>query len=204
MRRLNKIVALISLLSNRHHVSMETITSVCGISERSAYRYLNFISEANFPVFYDKKLGAYRLAEQNTKLYNRPSIEDIILTVIGLKMLSQKLNNHYRADVDELIRRLVAEKSFPLEEVIQSFNNQLEKADRLEDCTELVSSMLLNAAITGKRKIRILIENSATGEKAVDLNLPSLTFRKVWRLVNAQEIGSDETSLSEVTKVSIV
>jgi len=183
---------------------MDTIKNVCGISERSAYRYLNAISEANFPVHFDKNLGAYRLAERRTRIGSRYTISDIIMMVIGLKLLSKRLSIHYQGDIEDLMRRLVSEKSFPLEDVLQSFNGQLDEADKCEDISELLSSMLMNTAIVGDRKVRILIEDPETGEKSVNLSNPSMTFNGDWKIVNAREFGAGETSLSEIKKVSIL
>ncbi|MDH3889480.1 MAG: hypothetical protein OEV49_00210 [candidate division Zixibacteria bacterium] len=210
MRRINKIVALISLLSNRQHVTMDTIKSVCGISERSAYRYLNFISEADFPVHFDKDLGAYKLSKQNSRIHSRLTVAEILLIVVGLKILTQKLNDHYRDDIRELLRCIIAENAVPLESVLQSFSIQLDDADQLRDCSQLVSSILVNAAIIDKRKIRILVNVPQSGQKALDLNNPSLTFNKVWKLVNARDVGDvgdagdEEASLADIQKVSIL
>jgi len=183
---------------------METIKTVCGISERSAYRYLNAISEANYPVHFDKGLGAYRLAERSARISSRYSIGDIVLMVIGLKLLSKKLNIHYQRDIEELIRRLVAEKSFPLEDVIQSFNGQLDEAGKLQDISTLVLSVLMNTAILGDRKVRILIEDPVTGEKSVSLTSPALTFKNEWRIISARGFDTEEASLAEIKKVSIL
>jgi predicted DNA-binding transcriptional regulator YafY len=204
MRRINKIVALISLLSNRHHISMDTIKTVCGISERSAYRYLNAISEANYPVHFDKGLGAYRLAERTAKISGGYSIGDIVMIVIGLKLLAKRLNVHYGEDIEELVRRLVSEKAFPLEDVLQSFDSQLAETEKDADLTTLMSSMLMNTAIVSDRKVRILIEDPDTGEKLVSLTNPALTFQNEWKVISGRGIDAEEAFLSEIKKVSIL
>ena len=61
MGKLKRVLRLINLLTYRQQVTLDTIKKACDIPERTAYRYLRDISEANFPVFFDRETHSYRL-----------------------------------------------------------------------------------------------------------------------------------------------
>ena len=204
MGKLNKVLLLINLLNHRHHVTLETITKTLKIPDRTAYRYLNEISEANIPVYFDRELHAYRLTKQVGKGVDGLEVEEALLMVVALKALAGRLNSEYKEVIVQLIDRLVGHQSFPVEEILHTFEHQIESITDVDDCSDLVSRILINAAIVCKRKVRLVTEDADSNPTHVDVENPSLWFNKNWQLVGSANSDDTRATISEIKKVSVL
>lgn len=204
MGKLTKVLLLINLLNHRHHVTLETITKTLKIPDRTAYRYLNEISEANIPVYFDKELRAYRLTQRGGKGVDGLLVEEALLLVVALKALAGQLNSEYRNEIGKLVEKLMGHQVFPVEEILHTFEHQIESMSDVEDCSDLMSRILINAAIVCKRKVRLVTEDSDANLTHVDVENPSLWFNKNWQLVGSANSNSTRATISEIKKVSVL
>ncbi len=204
MNKLSKILTLINLFTNRPMVTLKTIERVCDIPERTAYRYINDISEANFPIIYDKRLKAYRLYQRNKGQGLALGTDEAILLTAGLRLLSLGLGEKYAGNIDDLVSKLISSQEHPVEEILDAYGEQIASQAQVRDCSEIVSSMLINAAIRGGQRVR-LERVSARGKRLTTvLDQPSLSFKNEWRLVGMNNDGRIEVPLDEIEQVSIV
>lgn len=204
MGKLKRVLRLINLLTHRQYVTLDTIKNACGIPERTAYRYLRDISEANFPVYFDRHNHAYRLDRSAASRTDEFSAEETILILVALRRLARSLNDNYRDEADALVRKLVVRQSLPLEEVMDAYRHQLDNLSDGEDYSHLISSMLISAAINSNKKIAITVNSSEIPEKDIRIDNPALHFKKNWQLVNARSPGSEQAEIPQIKKVSIL
>jgi hypothetical protein len=76
MSALNQLIVIVNLLYKRRCVSIKTIREICGISDRTAYRYIDKISRAGIPLYYDKNLGGYTLITKKIKNAGNTALEE--------------------------------------------------------------------------------------------------------------------------------
>ena len=204
MSKIEKIIKLINLLSHRRFVTMETIMSTCDIPQRTAYRYLNTISEANIPVYYDKERHAYALNRNRTWLTASLELGDAMLVALALRLLKKHVNAAYQDDIEQLISQLLVQQPCPAEDVMDTFQGTIRESGDTEDYSPLVTSMLLHAAILCERRVRLTTNNGVKESREIDVESPRLLFRRKWHVVDAaDETNGIGTSLSDVRKVSI-
>ena len=185
-------------------MTLKTIMDVCAISERSAYRYLNYISEANVPVHFDKDLHAYRLNDDLTRLPEPTTIDETVLMLVGLHLLSRQLNKYYKAETNDLIKKIISCQSVPLEEILLSLNDKLEVATDTDDYSSLVSSILISAAVKSKAKVRLLTGDADSQQREVQVENPSLWFKKKWRVAGTGLSDDKSVDISKIKRVSVV
>lgn len=204
MGKLKRVLRLINLLTHRQYVTLDTIKNACGIPERTAYRYLRDISEANFPVYFDRHNHAYRLDQPSGAKTDEFNAEETILMLVALKKLIRSLNDDYVHEAEALLKKLVVRQSLPLEEVIDAYRHQLDNLPDAEDYSQLISSMLISAAIRCNKKITITVNSSDAPERDIRIENPALHFKKNWQLVNARCPGSEQADIPQIRKVSIL
>jgi len=204
MGKLKRVLRLINLLTHRQYVTLDTIKNACGIPERTAYRYLRDISEANFPVYFDRQAHAYRLDQPSGSRTDEFSTEETILILVALKKLARSLNEDYRHEAEALLNKLVVRQYLPLEEVVDAYRHQLDDLPDGEDYSQLISSMLISAAIRCNKKISITVNSSNLSERDIRIENPALHFKKNWQLVNARCPGSEQADIPRIKKVSIL
>jgi len=204
MSKFNKIILLINLLFHRHSVTMETIKKVCKIPERTAYRYLNTISRANIPVYFDKNARAYRINNYKTESIDDLTVEEQIFIVVALKILSQSLAKEYSNDIENLIHKVLSRQPMPIEEIFHSFKHDLEVLEPSPDISTTISSILINAAILCRRKICLTINKKGSRQAKVEIEKPSLRFNKGWYVKPSNYDDAPATSLDGVKKVQII
>jgi hypothetical protein len=175
----SKILNLINLLYHRKQVRMETITEVCGISERTAYRYLDIISAANIPVYYDRNLKAYCINKAECICFGGLDIIDSIMIILALNLLTPRVNDYHKKLIQRLIRRMLTHNKHRLESLLAVFDENIREVERSEDIDVLISNMIIEASILFDKKLRLKVRQ---GDEMVNMSIekPSLRFDRDW------------------------
>lgn len=204
MSPVEKILILVSLLNHRPYVTIDKIRSECQISERTAYRYINTISEANIPVYYDKDVRGYRLNLGATITINDFRLSEGILLVFALKLLHGKVNAEYADEITNLIRKIATKQSVPIEDILRAYEDRNNGLPQIEDYSELLSSLLITTAIACNRKIQLTKkDDDPKSSQPIDMEQPFLKFAKTWQLMSEKDSDSPGTSISDIKKISI-
>ncbi len=204
MGKLKRVLRLINLLTHRQQVTLDTIKNACGIPERTAYRYLRDITEANFPVYFDRNSHSYRLDRQSSMHTEEFDIEETVLMIVALKRLVRDLNDNYQRDVHALIKKLLVRQSLPLEEIVDAYEHQIAGLSDNQDGSQLISSLLISAAIRCDKKIRVTMNSGSSPHGDMRIDNPALRFRKQWQLVNARGTSTEQADVPHIKKVSII
>ena len=204
MSPVEKMLILVGLLNHRPYVTIDKIKSECGISERTAYRYINIISEANIPVFYDKDVRGYRLNLGGTITINDFRLSEGILLIFALKLLKGKVNTEYAEEITNLVRKIATKQAVPIEDIIRSQENGIKGIPEMKDYSELISSLLITTAIACNRRIQLTKKQNGTkSAESIDMEKPLLKFEKTWQLVSDKDSKDQITSIADIKKVSI-
>jgi len=201
MSSLQKKILLYDLIHNRRYVTLETIKSECQVSERTAYRYINKLLEANIPIQYDKKIGAYCLSKE-FKRNDNFNLDDSILILFGLRYLSKLVGSSYKKKIDALIKNFIIKQEYPLEELLESYNEYFENIDRSKKSSNLISSLIILSAIRFKKKINILLDNNSPHQIAKLIEKPAIFFKDNWSI---KDMGQDDagSNLEDILMVSV-
>jgi predicted DNA-binding transcriptional regulator YafY len=85
MSKLKNIIKLLRLLQEKKIVSLESIMEACNVSERTVYRYIKNLHDANVPIYYDRRKGGYMIKDNEKELEeilgksgNRPEINQML------------------------------------------------------------------------------------------------------------------------------
>jgi len=202
MSKLDRIIRLINLLNSRQSVSLKTIKTVCDVPERTAYRYLNSISGADIPVYYDRELRGYTLSSQFSRQISNLKLEEVILMVLALKALAAGVNSEYRLSVSRLISKILALISAPIEEAVRSAESR--PMGNHQDHSEMLTACMIHAALECERGIVITIDNPVGDNRQVEIRRPCLLFRNGWRVTGTGCGDKDGFPLAAITKVSIM
>jgi len=204
MTKVEKIVLLINLLHHRQYITIEEIQRVCGISIRTAYRYLNSISEVNIPVQYDKTVGGYRVDCRDSFDINELGVSDSVLISVALQVLSQKLDDAYRENVEALRRKIFSKLPIPLEELWESFGARVEEGLKKESVSDLITSLLIHTSVLHCRKLRLILSDEKQDGNAIEIANPSLRFKQEWWLGDSMSDDHEAIPVSRVKKAVIL
>ncbi|MEW6052081.1 MAG: HTH domain-containing protein [Candidatus Zixiibacteriota bacterium] len=202
MEKHSRVLRLISLLQSRKHVTVATFKRFCGIHERSVYRYINTISEADIPVYYDRTLKAYCLARPVTYSLENLAMNESVLLVIALRLLRLHVGGEYRTEIDALLKKTVSHQSFPVEETLAALDNELGILRGRPDLTHAVSWALVQAAILNRRRVRVSVEDQSS-QREIEIDEPRLRFKNGWTITPRDKRDDVGTPLSRVKKVKV-
>ena len=181
MKSFQKKILLYNLFHNRRVITIDTIKNVCNVSERTAYRYINQLSEINVPIYYDKELGGYCL-NRDTEINDINDLDDIILIIVSLKSLFKLVNNSYKVKIDKLITTLLVKQKYSLEEIFQSFNVYFDNNHQTEDYSKLLTSLLLYSAMKFKKKINVTLNDENISDNIKFIENPDIIFENRWKI----------------------
>ncbi|SYZ71898.1 hypothetical protein TRIP_C20013 [Candidatus Zixiibacteriota bacterium] len=199
MEKLSKLLLLINLLHNREIVTVAEIKQLCHISERSVYRYVNAISAAHFPVFYDHRLAGYRLISKTTNRLEKFGFDEALILVVALELLAAKVNADYEAIIESVASKILANQNIALEAVLEVFKPTLAKWIASNDVSRLLSELILGIGIQSSMRMRIALKEGPI--KFVELDKAFLNFDQNWNLCSNDINDSKVFALANIKTV---
>jgi len=195
------IIRLLSLFLTRYSINVSEIKEVCKVSKRTVYRYINALSEANFPIYYDRKVKGYRLNKTFGLTFDKLSPEEIIYICIGLKLLSKRVNDLYHKELDELVLKIFTMQKLSLNDLWEIINSDIENTNLGEDVSSLVTSSIMHYAILYQRGLRVDFKNAQDSNNNINIEKPAIHFQEHWQLSNSQSTDDLIIPISEINKV---
>lgn len=199
MKPIEKQILLYHLLHSRKYVTIDTIKKVCNISQRTAYRYLKILSEINIPIIFDKSSRGYYL-NQKTQRNDCFNIDSGVLILVGLKYLRGLVNTLYRERIDSVIKEFTSKQEYPLEELIDVYNERYDDTKGSTNIPDMISSLFIFCAIQFEKKIKILTENCPHISKQIEK--PRIYFNDGWRIGDYANLNNS-SSLDNIMMVKI-
>jgi predicted DNA-binding transcriptional regulator YafY len=200
MAKYKNILHILNLLCNRMYVPVKTMTSVCDVSKRTIYRYIQEISEANLPVYYDTKLGGYRLLQKENLHIDAIRTEEAVLIISALKFLSFYVNERYKALIGDTINKFATSQPLEFEEILRVINLSIENSSTAKDYSVNISSILIQTAILFNKKIRLTVKSrkKGKGKSSIEIDNPSLWFKRSWNIVSKEPGAIKSARLKDV------
>ncbi len=203
MSYLTRIVRLINLLCTRQVVSMSSIRKICGLPERTAYRQLQQISEAGFPVYYDRYEHVYRLHREGAPNLSLIGPDDASSILTSLMLLRSRVNESYREELENLIGWLISSSSLQFENVLPLLRNRAIDSSQDKDLSEFLSEIRLRVALESKRQVQIVTNAGVTETGGESVRSFSLRHNGSWYVVTGNVEDESWNELSSVIRVSI-
>lgn len=197
---LSRALLLANLLYSRRAVSLKTIMETCGLPERSAYRYLNRLSEANVPIHYDRDARLYRLAAASSF---RPDLfldQEVFLILLALRVLRAVVSDEYGTVLIEIERKLICCAQQPLEKVLPVVESRLNRLDLNASLSEFLTAVLVTAAV----ELRCCFEaecGDGRSRRSIRFDQPTLVFDQDWWIQEGGDSRSEALRLSDIGQV---
>jgi predicted DNA-binding transcriptional regulator YafY len=199
MGKLADLIKIVNLLSHRRHVTLSSITKTCNIAERTAYRYLNSISEANIPVYYDKERRCYSLTNYDGSALSDISTNDIVLCLVALVNLRREVGDTYGEAIDEMATKLVIRSDGRLEKA-WDFIREAVTTNKDVTVQEILSLAFAATAIA----LECPVDIRTGGDVRCRLNQPGLEFAGEWWVSDVASDQPQRTRLRDVEAVDIL
>lgn len=204
MPKPDRMLRILQLLSHRRVVSLDTIRSSCRIPERTAYRYLNALADANIPVHFDKVRGGYTLAAPVGVQLDDMTLHEIVLLVSALRLVQQQVNMDYREEFDSLITRVISRQQYSLEAFVADAASSMQLPPDGPDLSEEISFALVQAAIAEGRKLTIRMERPGNNNQTeVTIDEPRLLFDGGWGVTSLGQEKGTAARLKKIAKIRI-
>ena len=202
MSALNQLMVIVNLLYNRKSVSLKSIMEKCEISKRTAFRYVDKISRAGIPIFYDRDRGGYTLCQHSRFPLKQLDINETIIMVVALVHLLNSVEGYYKDSIEYLIKKVESTGELFIEDVVRLAKSNWSKDSNGEEPSKLITSSLLQAAIRLKTKANITLKDKEKRSEIYVEN-PKLKFDKIWRISEDIERTKEPISLSNIIGIRL-
>jgi predicted DNA-binding transcriptional regulator YafY len=184
MRKMERLLYILSLLRTNHRLKASDLARKCGVSERTIYRDVISISEANIPIYFD---GGYRLLHDGflPPVNLTDSESDFLLSLLRSTLFEG--DKPYGKTARILMDKIKAGRSEPQTTKPISIGES-----RVEKDYEYKSTQKIEEAIREKTAIEIhyLSLKGEQTKRAIDPY--ALTFRKrAWYLIGYCHLRKD-------------
>lgn len=97
-----------NLLISRRSVSIETIMRECHVSSRTAYRYTDALSQANFPIVKDQARHGFMLLNKDDVRISNWTQDEAIQVVLGSLVFDSIMGSEMSTTTQRILARLEA------------------------------------------------------------------------------------------------
>ena len=202
MTSIQRVILLINLLYNRQKLSVDEISKELGVDKRTVYRYINKLSEANVPVYYDRNIRGYTLSSRNSAEIGALSDREVVLLLLALKIISHKVNNRDKTLIGSLQRRLDSLQSSSHYEYVNKPSDAFMSNLRNNELSDLVTFLVIQSVIGFKNDILVFVEHS-DGNYKLNMTKPSLTFDGTWKLSGRRNGEKLEIDLDMISSAQV-
>jgi len=131
MGKAGRLLLILNLIRARKNLSAKDLARECGVSERTIYRDINAISEANIPIYYDNGykyltnafLPPLNLSlDENLALYMGLNSEDV-----NSQAALKSAGKTALAKIESLLPETIRDDYFEIRTHIETHNKQKEK-----------------------------------------------------------------------------
>ncbi len=197
------MLLIVNLLYNKSRVSLKELCEILGVSERSIYRYINKISAGGIPVYYDKYLNGYTVADRKERAHLKFTNNDLIVFLVALKLLESQLPSALLPFLAEIKGRLLAAAPFPLEKMLMVERAiGIENAREKEILGDLIDS-LIQAALILNTDLSVYAD-SCDGWKQMIFKSPRLEYKDGWKIAAGKEPENSAIERDDITFVRIL
>ena len=203
MTKYSRLIKLLNYLYNRNYVTKEELCKECGVGERTIYRYFSSLSEANIPIYYDKRIGKYRINTPSKVFINRINNSEIILLYSLLNEFRDKYKDYYNNTVDQL--------KDTFESLFSSYSKQsIEKNESLpmgiptNNLLLKIHILNLTNAKQNNKKVMIAYQINGSSSQSRVITSPILRFNKTWEIHDLDDTQSKTIPLQNVLEVKIL
>ena len=203
MTRLSRILSLLSLLSNRRSVPLETISRTLGTTDRTAYRYLNELSEANIPLFHDKSAGGYRLIRTPDVALPTFSENELIVLTTALMLARRHLNSGYRSTLDALALKLCIRQRLPLERIVETHRETTPDDVVQPDYSSEITAAIFGFAVAENRDMKVVTSDTKEIQRTLSVRNPGMIFRQSWHLTGDGTSGHEDVDFRSILGVTV-
>jgi predicted DNA-binding transcriptional regulator YafY len=195
---------IIDLLISRRQVTTKKIMNLCGVSRRTAYRYIEAIHRANIPVYFDRKTNEYRLTHDTLPQYGKFGLQDTALISFALILLSNCTNDSYNLQINKLIKKILTRQSIVFEESLDTQKNMIGSKSIDYDFSDALSSLIIYTAILFKKGIEITHNPAQNDVRTLTIRKPRIMFKDKWQVKDIENIDSNGIFLQEITSAKIL
>lgn len=200
MGNISKIIRLLKLFYTRKRVTIDEIITLCDINRRTAFRYLNEMSEANIPLYYDKDIMGYKIQDFDSKFNTKMSLSDVALIVFSLKNVSTEINHDYETDFEKALKELLitnTNSEFNIDKILNIYDS--DQVDSQETSVKL-TNFLVNLAINYNRSLKLYVGH----ERFIKIHEPRLIFKKEWNITESKIEKQNLIKIKYIQKIQII
>ncbi len=191
MKKLRNLIMLWNMFNRNRVVTLEAIMARCDVSDRTAYRYILDLSEANLPVYFDEEARGYRLSSDAQPLPTHLSAEEFVLVRLAAEMLSRRLEGPYVKAIMGVIEKLEAAGPATLNELWQEGKSMFWSSVDDQGLSSFTNSLMLQAAMALDRDVSLIL-NSSKAQRQIYVKRPSLSFKNGWSVCSKEDSGPME------------
>lgn len=181
MSKLDKLLLLLNLLHNRPYVTIEKIAAECGVGVRTAYRYINSLSSARFPVDYDRNVRGYYLVDR-VSLISTLTADEAAIILFGVVMLEHSLLPEGLASARRVRTKLEEKLSSRAQEILAAGSNLLSMANTPEYLRDYLLMSLVNHARANGLNLTVQYQSDDKETNLVQIGKPTILFDREWMI----------------------
>jgi predicted DNA-binding transcriptional regulator YafY len=203
MAKVDHLLLIINLLTHRDGVSLDRIVRECKISSRTAYRYMRTLRDTGMPLHFSKATATYALKKPADQALGSIPLNEAILVVIALALLSSHVSPEYQLPIQHLISKVLSQTNIISDNLNEALKAQVPNGGALPDITELLNTILLMVAVETRRPVVVKYQHSDGEMFSLTLNRPALSLEGDWYLLDADGPEGTRLQLSMVSHVAL-
>ena len=115
--KFDSLMLILNRLDSREKVTVQSLTEELGICDRTAYRYLDTIQAAGFPIHFDHEKRSYRFMEGYALKKPAVSVEETLALALSKKIMG-RMGSGWENSLDRIEQKLSLKKAAVPEHIV--------------------------------------------------------------------------------------
>lgn len=179
MPKIDKLLILLELLYNRTAVPMSDIVKECRITERTGYRYIGTLQDANFAIEYDADLGGYHLIGRNP-ITAQFTDSELTMLYYGTLLLEHLAAESALDSIKSARVKLESRVSLKLQQVLSAGKEALLGSTTPPGLREFVVLSMLLLATRHDAPVTIRFVDASGDQQEQEIKRPRIVYDRGW------------------------
>ncbi len=203
MPKIDKLLILLELLYNRDTVPMSTIVEKCRITERTGYRYINTLQDANFAVEYDADGGGYRLLGR-TPITAQFTDSELSMLYYGTLLLEHLAAESALDSIKSARVKLESRVSAEIQKVLSAGKEALLNTSTPQGLREFVVLSMLLLATRNSEPVMIRHLDGNGDQLETEMCTPRIVYDRGWAVSDeGPNRQTDSISMRQILDVEL-
>lgn len=203
--KVDNIILLLNMFTNRKRVTCKSIMDVLDISKRTVYRYIKTLRLLGLPIVWSDRYQYYILSSPpKFRLTDGYRVDEIVLILYGLLNMYEQTGESYQKNIDLLIKKIISSQKFYAEELAQVIRKSIPDNGNNGDLAKALNWVLVTSANILGKTVSVEVVGNSDESSVRRIDNSTIEFNDRWQIAGNHSGQKIAISIDDIISIKIL